>query len=109
MTQLSIDFAKAARDEGIQLAEGKANSEITGWSELALNYIKLFVLQRKGTTFTGLDIRLASIEYGLVQPSNSKAWGGPLQKAARLGIIKRVGTTADPNRHLNPVPLWSAG
>ena len=108
MTQMDIDFARAARDEGMARAEDKANREVSGWSELALQYIRLFASTRKGVTFTGLELRLASIEYGLIQPTNPKAWGSPLQRASRMGIIKRVGTVPDPNRHCNPVPLWKA-
>lgn len=106
--QLPIDFARAARDEGIKRAEDHANSDVSGWSDLALEFIKLFVQQHKEVTFTGLDIRLASIKYGLIQPENSKAWGGPINRAVRRGILKRAGTTQDPNRHCNPVPLWVA-
>jgi hypothetical protein len=43
---------------------------------------------------------------GVIQPSNAKAWGGPIQRAAREGLIKRIGFDEDPNRHGNPVPLW---
>lgn len=109
MTQLSIDFARGARDEGMKRAEDHANSDVAGWSDLALKFIELYVQRRKGATFTGLEIRLASIEYGLVQPENPKAWGGPIHRAVRRGLIVRAGTAQDPNRHCNPVPLWRAG
>jgi hypothetical protein len=48
----------------------------------------------------------ASVAKGVIQPSNAKAWGGPIQRAAREGLIKRIGFDEDPNRHGNPVPLW---
>lgn len=105
---MSIDFARAARDEGIARAVDKAEREIEGWSDLALKYIRLYASQHRGERFIGLDVRLASISYGLIQPSNPKAWGGPLKRASTLGIIRRVGAAPDPNRHCNLVPLWEA-
>lgn len=108
MIQLSIELARAARDDGIERAVEHANADVAGWSDLALAYIKFFAAQNKEMKFTGLDIRLASVKYGLIQPVNPKAWGGPVNRAVRAGVIKRVGTVPDPNRHCNPVPLWAS-
>lgn len=108
MTQLDIDFARAARDDGIQRSVDHANADAPGWSDLALKFIEVHCGQHLGERFTGLQIREASVAYGLIQPANSKAWGGPIARAARRGWLKRVGTVPDPNRHCNPVPLWEA-
>ena len=108
MNQLAIDFARAARDEGISRAVDHAESDSPGWGELAFRYIQLYAQQHRGERFIGRDIVLASKAYGLIQPPTDKAWGGPMQKAAKRGVLRKVGTAPDPNRHCNPVPLWEA-
>lgn len=106
--QFDIDFARAERDDGIKRAVDHAEEDCPGWAELALQFIKVHCAKNRGARFTGLQLREASIAYGLIQPENSKAWGGPISRAARAGTLKRVGTVPDPNRHCNPVPLWEA-
>lgn len=99
---------KARRDaqEGIDRALATAEREIEGWGDLAYRFIRNYATVNKGKRVIGHEIIKASVSYGIVQPGNSKAWGGPLQRAARNGLILKVGTAADPNRHTNPVPLW---
>lgn len=102
--------AQAHRDaqEGIDQAVAAADREVEGWSDLALRYVRLYATQNRGRQFIGNEIVQASVAAGIIQPTNSKAWGGPIQRAARAGIIRKVGTAPDPNRHTNPVPLWEA-
>lgn len=106
--QISIDFARAARDEGIQRATSRADRAVAGWSDLAFEFVKLYAQQYRGKRFIGRDIVLAAKSWGLIDPPNDKAWGGPMLRASRAGIIRKVGTAPDPNRHMNPVPLWTA-
>lgn len=108
MNQMSIDFAKAARDEGISRAVDRAERAVSGWSDLAFEFIKLYAQQHKGARFIGRDITQAAKSYGLIEPPNEKAWGGPLQRAARAGVIRKIGAEPDPNRHMALVPLWTA-
>lgn len=108
-SQLSIDFARAARDEGISRAVDRAERAVAGWSDLAFEFIKLYAQQHRGQTFIGREIVLAAKAWGLVDPPDDRAWGGPMQRASRAGVIRKTGRTApDPNRHCNPVPLWTA-
>lgn len=101
---------KARRDaqEGIDRAVAAVERKHSGWSDTAYAYIGLFIVEHRGERFTGHDIVEASKAKGVIQPDNSRAWGGPIQRAARAGLIKRVGYTEDPNRHGNPIPLWEA-
>jgi hypothetical protein len=101
-------LARRAAQAGIDQAVEAADREITGWSDVALRYVRLYATQHRGAQFIGHDIVQASVAAGVIQPSNSKAWGAPIQRAARAGYIKRVGYAPDPNRHTNPVPLWEA-
>jgi hypothetical protein len=108
MTQLDIDFARAARDEGIDRAVSHAESEVPRWADVAFEFVKLYAIQHKGQRFIGRQIVLASKEYGLIQPPNDKAFGGPIMRAVREGVIRKVGFTQDPNRHCAAVPEYEA-
>lgn len=108
---IPVDASKLARRDaqtGIDQAVAAADRAVQGWSELAFDFVRLYATQRRGQRFIGHDIVKASEARGLIQPPNPKAWGAPIQRAAREGIIKRVGHAPDPNRHTNPVPLWEA-
>jgi hypothetical protein len=103
-----LSQARQERDEGMSLAVERADRAISAWSELAIAWIRLYAQQHRGQQYTGRQIVLASRESGVIQPPNDKAWGSPMQRAARAGVIRRVGTVPDPNRHCNPVPLWES-
>ncbi len=99
---------KARRDaqDGIDRAVEAAEREIPDWSDVALSWVKLYATMNRGKKVIGYDIVQASLAHKIIQPSNAKALGGPIQRAARMGYIVKVGTAEDPNRHANPVPLW---
>lgn len=105
-------MARREAQAGIDQAVAAADRKVEGWSDLALEFIRLFCVQNKGKRCIGHDIVQASIAKGVIQPENAKAWGGPIQRAVRAGLLKRAThegvplTAPDPNRHTNPVPLW---
>ena len=105
--QLDIDFARKERDEGITRAVANADGDVPGWSALGFSWVKLFAVMHRGKQFTGRDIVLAS-RAQVIQPPNDKAWGGPIQKAVREGVIRKCGFTQDPNRHCAIVPQYTA-
>ena len=100
--------SKKLAQRGIDQAVAAADRSIAGWSDCAFDFIRLWAAANSGKRVIGHDIVQASIAAGITQPPNSKAWGGPIQRAARVGWLKRVGHADDPNRHGNPVPLWEA-
>lgn len=100
--------AQRLAQEGIQRAVDAAEREHPGWAALAYEYVKLYAQQNQGKRFIGRDIVTASKKYGLIQPPNDKAFGKVIQRAARDGVIQRVGYAQDPNRHLSPVPEYTA-
>lgn len=108
MQQLTIEQAIARADDGMERALAHAEQECDRWGELAWRFIQLYALKHKGERFTGRQIVLASKTYGLIQPPTDKAFGGPIQRAVRAGIIRKVGFAPDPNRHCSPVPLFEA-
>lgn len=108
MTQLAIDFSRAERNEAMQRAVDAADGRVPKWSDVALEYVRLYAIQHRGERFIGRDVTQAAKAYGLEAPTNDKAWGAVLMRAAREGVIVRVGYAQDPNRHLSPVPQWEA-
>lgn len=98
--------AKRLAQRGIDQAVAAADRELAGWSDDAFLFVRTYAEQNRGGNFIGHDIVNASVAAGVAQPPNPKAWGGPIQRAARLKIIERIGYAEDPNRHGNPVPLW---
>lgn len=98
--------AKRDAQAGIDQAVAAAERQVAGWLDTAYAFIELWCSQNNGARCIGHDIVQASVAKGVIQPANSKAWGGPIQRAARMGLIKRIGFDEDPNRHGNPVPLW---
>lgn len=102
-------LARRDAQRGIDQAADAAERACNGWSERAFVFVKRFAEERRGRgPYIGHDIVQASLLTDLPQPLNSKAWGQPIQRAARARIIKRTerGYAPDPNRHANPVPEW---
>lgn len=108
MNQLAFDFARLERNEAMQRAVEAADGRVPKWSSVALEFIRLYAMRNRGKTFIGRDITQAAKAYGLESPASEKAWGSPIQRAVREGILIKVGFAQDPNRHCSPVPLFRA-
>ena len=103
--QLAIDFARQARDEGMQQAVDHAESDIPGWGAQALSYLRQYA--ETHDRFHGWFVTKAADLTGAVPtPPTAKAWGSTFTKAARLGYIRKDGYGQDPHRHANPCPIW---
>lgn len=102
--------ARAAAQEGIDRAVAHAERDVPGWSDVAYEFIRLHAMQNRGKRFTGYEIVQAALAYGVPKPPTDKAFGGPLQRAARAQVLRKVGGVPDPNpeRHGSMVPLWEA-
>lgn len=87
--------------EGMRAAEDAANRAVEGWSETALEAVKE-VGARLGR-FTVEELRNASV---LEAPTDQRAWGGVIQRAARLGIIVRDGYSTSKTSNGAPVYVW---
>lgn len=108
MNQLALDYARSARDEAMQAAVDAADGRVPKWSEVAFQYIRLYAQQHRGVRFIGRDITQAAKAYGLESPATEKAWGGPILRAVRAGVLVKVGYAPDANRHCSPVPQFEA-
>ena len=105
MNQLSIDFAQAQRDRGIASSAAHAEQVIDGWSNLALEYVRLFAMRNSGT-FTAEDVLEAADRDGIIKPPTDRAYGAVFRRAARLGIIARAGTGVCRKRHMSICVAW---
>ena len=105
--QLTSEDAKRLADSGMQRALDHAERVVPSWGERAYQRIVAYAKQHE--TFCGwMVVKAAALDPTFPEPPNQKAWGGPMQRAARAGIIERIGTAKDPNRHCNPIPLWKS-
>ena len=115
--QASLDFsapaakplatARAERDIGIERAAEHGERDVPDWNEVAFRYIRNFARGRLGT-FIGHDIVLAAAAWGL-STEDARAWGAPVRRAVKEGVLVQVGYAQAPHRHCSPVPQYRSG
>lgn len=100
-------LALRLRDDGIRESAAHAEDLASGWGASAYRVLCDYARGR-AEQFTSEDFRdfLAGIKFPVPVP---KALGAVFQKAARAGVIKRVGFGTSKHRHLSPCPLWARG
>src|SRR5687768_11496245 len=108
--QVQIEFSRASRDSGMKQAADHADYVSKDWCERAYRYLKLYInsgnLKKK---FKIEDVReLAKSAVFLEDPPSLRAWGAVTMRAAREGMIKRVGYTQvkNPNANRANVSVW---
>ena len=98
--------AKAERDTAMASVAAHADEACHRWSVLAYQWILTYALAHR--EFISEDCTAAADAAGIPKPPNTKAWGGPFMRAARQGIIVRIGYGVSKRRHLSPTPLWAS-
>ena len=108
--QMSMNFDEARRlkDEGMKRAEATANDVCEKWSERAMDFIEEYARSHPGP-FKCEDIRTAAI-WVRVPLVNPRSWGGLMPKAAKMGLIRRVGTgtVCNPRAHMAQAGVWES-
>lgn len=101
--QLSIDFVRARRDDGIQRAGDHAGAE---WKRRATGYLLeyLATCRRVGDDFMAEHVR--DFAAGLDEPPDRRAWGAVFQNAARKGLIVKAGYGPAKSSNLSPKVIW---
>jgi hypothetical protein len=97
------------RDRGIQQSVEHADRKHEGWSDMAFNMLKDYTaLIGIGGQITSEIVRDYAKQNLLPEPPDGRAWGAVMLRAAKAGLIKKVGwtTAQDPRVHCNPVSLW---
>lgn len=91
--QLSIlDAIEASqlRDEGIQKAIDHANDVTPDWSKRAYLFLLSFLGTHPGP-FMMEEVRSHAALMDFPLPPHARAWGGIIARAAKAGIVERVG------------------
>ncbi len=105
--QLTLEQARAERDAAIASVMAHADRETPDWSENAYQFIRLYA-RKADKPFIGNDIVCNAEAWGLTMPDDNRAWGGPIKRAIKEGVIVRVGYVPAVHRHCAPVPLYRA-
>lgn len=106
MNQLTIDFeqARQLRDAGMQQAINHAERIDDEWPERAYGFLYRFALSHG--EFISETLTDEAIQLGYGSPADARAWGAIFAKAARAGVIQRIGYGVSARRHCSPTPLW---
>lgn len=88
--QIQIDFTRQVTNEAIQRAEYSANRAVDDWSQRAMQLFEWF-LERTPGDFLIEDFR-KDIKGLLPEVPSNRAYGALALRAARRGLIKKVGT-----------------
>ncbi|HEX8106726.1 MAG TPA: hypothetical protein VF516_03310 [Kofleriaceae bacterium] len=104
MSQLSIDFARAARDEGIQRAADHAGED---WMSRAVKDFVQFVQEHGEATCE--QWRFDWLSRGNPAPATHKAYGAVPSTAAKRKLVvntRRYVQAVSEKTHAHPVPIW---
>lgn len=95
-----------ARDAAMSAAEDHANRVHGDWSARAYLMVTKYI--RRGGLFMAEDVRAWAEGEGLPPPPDPRAWGAVIMRAAKEGLIKRIGYEPSRNRqaHLRPTAVW---
>jgi len=99
--------AERLRDEGMERAADHAEREIPEWRNEARRILEITAALHRN--FTSEDIKIQADIRGLPRPPEPRAWGAVIQRAARDGIIRKVGWADSTSRtcHCRPMQLWT--
>lgn len=106
----AIRDGEALRDVGIQMAVDHADGVSPGWSQKAFNLFASWLKDKgRGRSFKTEDFRNhCELTDAITKPPSSRAYGSLAVRAAKAGLIKKVGfaTVSNPKAHCTPVTLW---
>src|SRR5690606_33079593 len=108
---MNMQTARAERDAGMQLALDHAQAVRPEWADEAFNALRMYIAAHPGKTFMTEDVR--SYAYSVLAvpcPPHERAWGSIIAKAARQGLIKRVGIAPveTVSSHMANASVWEA-
>jgi hypothetical protein len=103
LTQLNPTAAKRAKDAGMQKAIDNAGKE---WAEMAYDAFCLYA--RTHLDLTTEAVRAANPQ--IPAPPDKRAWGAVAKRAARAGIVEKLGLVKaqSPTVHCMYVTSWAS-
>jgi hypothetical protein len=97
--------AERRRDVGMANIAAGADNAVPGWNEDAYRLLTEFIVLARGKTFLAEDfVRYAKDR--IVAPHDARAWGGPIQKAAKRRLIMNVGFGRAATSNMSPKTKW---
>lgn len=107
-----FDWAEGRRrrDDGIQRALDHAERTEPRWADRAHEALMEFIASHQ-SEFMGEHVRgWAHDTLGIPKPPHARAWGGVMARAAKQGLIVRVGfaPVSNPKAHCAPCSVWRA-
>jgi hypothetical protein len=99
----ATQVARNRANAGMALAADHAEAVSPGWADEAYAALRSFAMQHQ--RFTSYDFRRACL---IDPPTTAKAFGAVFQRAARAGLIVKIGYDSHPERHLSPTVLWGS-
>lgn len=104
--------ARAASDAGIQQAADHAEDVNPKWLDKAYEALRVFAAGKRssGATFTSEDVRNSIAAAAVPEPPDLRAWGVVFRRAARDGLIAKVGIVESRATHCHCalVSSWKA-
>lgn len=105
------DGSEAARlrDEGIDRAVAHADQVLPRWADKAYEALCCFLeVTLKTDQFNSEPVIEYAYSIGVPKPPDGRAWGGVFMRAARAGLIVKVGygPTRNPKHHKDISALW---
>ena len=100
-----INNGAKLRDKGIKKALDNANNTHDKWSDKAYDFLLKYIKYQN--QFMTEDVRVAS-EKAIPKPPSNRAWGSVILKAAKSGLINRVGfaNVKNAKAHKTPASVW---
>lgn len=98
--------ATQERDAGMAQALGHAESVEPGWGDTAAMELLRYCKGMSGGKFISDEFINWFQSHGLTMPPTNKAFGPVFTKAAKNGLIRKVGYRPHPLRHASPTVLW---
>lgn len=98
------DYTEATvrRDAGIERAVTHADRVMLTWSDDAYSYLRTWLARKPRGDFLAED---AFAEF-LIDPPDGRAFGAVIRRAARDGLIHKVGYRQAKTSNLSPKVLW---
>lgn len=109
MEQITISYGRAKAQEGIDRVTANAERAKRGWLSLAYAFLELYVRRLAPLEeFTAEMVVERSVEAGMIQAHDDRAWAGPFRRAAKAGLIEKhpdkMGVCR--KRHASVCVLW---
>ncbi len=104
---LDINQGRRLRDMGIEKAVLHAEQQEPQWADKAFDLLKQF-LNGQHNPFMAEDLRSYAALIDFPLPPCARAWGGVMARAAKAGLIERIGIQQVRNKkaHCANASLW---